>query len=582
MASPLLSLIALVLLYYTSKAVRWLLATRRPADFPPGPPILLGLGNLHQIALLGSDDNGDGRGGGKGATPIYMRFSTLAHTYGDMVGLKIGAANAVVLNHARDVHALLERRGALYSGRVPNVGAEEYVLYGGRKQIIFLQNGACLRRWRAAMARHLMGAATVEGVLLPMLDAGAEELAHNLLKTTATPEHVLRRWAVGTALAIVAGARLDDCGGDAFAAHIFGVQKLWLEVLSPLAPSNFVPFLRYLPEWLAPWKRKARCVREAMEAYSAMLLAAGRRNRSQGGTGFRCFLAGVLDDIDAEAAKERDDVAALPASSDADAAHYQFDDADLAYMASGLVDAAIDTTSSAVLSFVLFMAAHPEAQRRVHEELDGLVCANDGVWPGPKTLLESAAYLRACVYEVVRMRPPGPIALPHRLDQDDVYRGYRLPKGTIVIVNAFGIQNDPRAYAAPDVFRPERFLQHPLGTTPESNSDENDSHRLFYTFGAGRRGCPGERTALTTLQVAAVRMLYAFDVQPVPGAPPLDLGVRTGYHAGLTLEPKPFEVQFVPRMVAGGGGDSAASWVRQEYERLRPVLDALSQRPEGL
>lgn len=85
------------------------------------------------------------------------------------------------------------------------------------------------------------------------------------------------------------------------------------------------------------------------------------------------------------------------------------------------------------------------------------------------------------------------------LTQDDAYEGYVLPKGTIVIANAWAIHRDEAEYESPDDFIPERFLDNKFGTRDPVAANSEDHRRVTYGFGAGRRVCPGQRLAENSL-----------------------------------------------------------------------------------
>ena len=75
------------------------------------------------------------------------------------------------------------------------------------------------------------------------------------------------------------------------------------------------------------------------------------------------------------------------------------------------------------------MSLYPEVQRKVQEELDRVV--------GPDRLPEfwdydNLVYLRATMLETMRWMVVAPLGVPHRVIQDDEYKGYLIPKGTIV------------------------------------------------------------------------------------------------------------------------------------------------------
>ena len=87
-------------------------------------------------------------------------------------------------------------------------------------------------------------------------------------------------------------------------------------------------------------------------------------------------------------------------------------------------------TTSALQSFLLGVALYPDVQRKAQEELDAHI--------GPNRLPEfgdfdDLVYIQAIVLETLRWKPSVPLSLPHRVMCDDVYNGYFIPEGTIVL-----------------------------------------------------------------------------------------------------------------------------------------------------
>lgn len=58
-----------------------------------------------------------------------------------------------------------------------------------------------------------------------------------------------------------------------------------------------------------------------------------------------------------------------------------------------------------------------------------------------------------------------------------------IPSGTVVYVNAVGMQQDPQYFPNPQIYSPERFL-------PEN--ERNITPYTFLPFGDGPRGCIGK------------------------------------------------------------------------------------------
>ena len=80
------------------------------------------------------------------------------------------------------------------------------------------------------------------------------------------------------------------------------------------------------------------------------------------------------------------------------------------------------------------MASNPDIQKRAQAELDSVV--------GPERLptiedRSSLPYVSALVKECLRWRSVVPIPPPHVSTAEDEYRGYRIPKGSIVVSNVW-------------------------------------------------------------------------------------------------------------------------------------------------
>ena len=91
---------------------------------------------------------------------------------------------------------------------------------------------------------------------------------------------------------------------------------------------------------------------------------------------------------------------------------------------------------------------------------------------------------------------------------DLVIGGFDVPKGSLITLSSFVTQRDPRWFAEPEHFDPERFL-------PE-RADEIQNG-AYFPFGAGPRVCIGQSFAMTEMALVAASMLQKCDVQTVPG-----------------------------------------------------------------
>lgn len=79
--------------------------------------------------------------------------------------------------------------------------------------------------------------------------------------------------------------------------------------------------------------------------------------------------------------------------------------------------------------------------------------------------------------ESQRMWLVTPIIGPRRVLHDTILCGYKIPKNSTVIMNAYSVNMDPKLFPEPEIFKPERFIENERFRT-----DEN-----VITFGKGNK-----------------------------------------------------------------------------------------------
>ncbi|KAK9781621.1 putative Cytochrome P450 [Seiridium cardinale] len=502
--------IAVILAFMIGK---WVIGTLRPKDFPPGPPVIPGLGNLHQMPI------------GK----PYLKFHEWSEQYGDIIGLKTGTGNLVVLNTPEVVHEYFEKRGAICSNRPVNHIMTKHVLYEPEeKGLLILQYDEYYRRWRKSF-QFILSAAGIKR-LLPLLEAEASNLCKKFLDGGKDFEQRARHWALAVPVVAITGERLDDLPAD-YADKVCHAQEVMLELILPGAapPVDIFPILKYVPEFLAKWKSRARYVRKCLVDDANSYLVSAQRTYQQlvqdpDSVGFDSLLPKIMKEQSASQEKEK------------------FTNTELAFIGQGAIGAAVDTTLGTFKSLMLAFAAFPETLRKAQKEIDSLA----GNEPLESEKLGELKYLKACLLEVLRWRPTAPQCLPHALSKDERIGQYFFPKGTVFIANAWTIQRNGKEYDRPNEFIPERFIDSPFGLSSSFKTDtddlENRGRKVLYVFGAGRRQCPGEQFAMTSLLLAAAKIVWAYNILPPPGG--LDMSVETGYKDGVITEPAHPEVVF--------------------------------------
>lgn len=101
-------------------------------------------------------------------------------------------------------------------------------------------------------------------------------------------------------------------------------------------------------------------------------------------------------------------------------------------------------------------------------------------------------------------------AIPHAAREQDDIDGYIIPAGATVVLAVWAANNDPNLFPEPRVFNPSR--QNASLSLGEAAAASDFHDRDQWTFGAGRRICPGIHVAERSLFLAMARILWAFDM----------------------------------------------------------------------
>jgi cytochrome P450 len=145
-----------------------------------------------------------------------------------------------------------------------------------------------------------------------------------------------------------------------------------------------------------------------------------------------------------------------------------------------------ETTATSVAWAIERLVRHPQKLARLVAEIDA---QSEG----------GEQYMTAVVNETLRVRPVVPIVV--RMLQDELQVGpYRLPAGTRVTPSIYLTNRNPRAYADPEEFRPERYLE----SGPETFS--------WIPFGGGIRRCIG--AAFAQLEMKLILRTVLSELEP--------------------------------------------------------------------
>ncbi|MEO8561789.1 MAG: cytochrome P450 [bacterium] len=180
-----------------------------------------------------------------------------------------------------------------------------------------------------------------------------------------------------------------------------------------------------------------------------------------------------------------------------------------------------ETTANLLAWAFYLLSRHPDAEARLHTEVDAVGAESLGADD-----LARLPYTRAVLAETMRLYPPAWI-VGRRAVTEYSLDGHLLPARTIVLMSQWIVHRDPRWWPDAEAFLPERWL--PGG----SALDPARPKFSYFPFGAGTRVCIGEQFAWLegTLALATIarrwRLRLAAGAVVVP-QPIITLRVRGG------------------------------------------------------
>ncbi|ORY59540.1 cytochrome P450 [Pseudomassariella vexata] len=517
-------------------AISWQLNKigRRPRNYPPGPPTLPLIGNLHQIPQ----------------EKRHLQFEKWAREYGPIYSLMLGTKVMIVLNSDLAIKDLVDNRGAIYSSR-PEAYIGQDILSGGLR-VLFMPNHEV---WKIArkLAHRILNIAAAR-TYVPYQDLENKAMLLGFLESPGDFINHLRRYTASLTTQMTFGYRITSIYDPVF-KEAFDLFDRSSEMIGSrmAALLDLVPVLRYLPDSILPIKREGKKIhKRELSLFRRLFLQA--KQGLQDGTAKPCFCVDLV-----KLQKEED-----------------FSDELAAYLSSSLLQAGSETTASILVGFIQAMVIFPEVAKTAQMELDR-VCGNR--MPDLNDV-HNLPYIRACAKESLRWMPGFMLGIPHAVTQDDTYMGYHIPEGSIVIMNVWAVHNDPKRHPNPRQFEPMRYIDdHQTSIDAANNPDA--TQRDHFVFGAGRRKCQGMHIADRSLFLAISRLLWGFDFQR---AVDKETGQQTipdmdDWAEGVMMFPKPFATKIQPRSAY------TAACVRQEWAQIEKLLDGQRQWklvPEGL
>ncbi|KAH7335760.1 cytochrome P450 [Rhizoctonia solani] len=483
-----------------------LLRTRsdRKAAHPPSPMSLPLIGSLFSLP----------------SGPEHIMYMELGKQLkSDIIYLDLFGNEIVVLNSSEAASDLLEKRSASYSDRFcPLMLKDKALLDWSTATTILGYNDVwrhhrrIINKWlnvREASQFHRLQESQARAMLQRLLRVSTEVRPFDKVK-----EELF--FAVASSIVQATYGYTPQDANDPFlrAGHE-AMDRGTEAVMVTNFYVNIIPALNLVPEWFpgAGWKSVIREWRKQKE-YAQGAPYKWTQDQVSKGIGEPSILGTLLQDhelVSGLSSEEKEDR--------------------LKQVAFILYSGATDTTATLLVSFVAAMVLNPDVQAQVQQEID--LKLGSGVLPHISDR-ERLPYANRVILELLRWRPVTPIAIPHLCFQDDVYRGYNVKKGTIVIGNLWAMSRDEKQYPDPEKFNPDRFLDPKVPPLP--------------AFGWGRRICPGSHFGEASLFITITSLLamFTFSKKRDSSGNYIEPVIEDAPNS-LVLGLKPFEFEIAPR-----------------------------------
>ncbi|KAJ3575312.1 hypothetical protein NP233_g1183 [Leucocoprinus birnbaumii] len=369
-------------------------------------------------------------------------------------------SDVVVVNNLEAAHELLEIRSHNYSSR-PDIPMME--LMGRQDNVVIQKYGKRLRVARQMIHETFSGRKSSEW--LPVVEKECSELLLRLLDDPTDFRRLIQRYVGSFITCLTYGQGLD-------VDYLRLVDQVSEHGSQAAVPGrwwvNSYPILKYYPSW-APGGEFQRWARHARKAFNEFTFTPFNRVKQEllfsPGTVPFSFVQKNLARAVEEGEFNTENVVAGTAAS--------------------LYSAAVDTEKAV------------EEIRQVigTERLPNM--GDSGELP----------YVEALIKELHRYHPIVPL-LTRSASEADQYQGYLIPKNAWVLVNIWAITHNEEEYDNPTQFEPERFIQ---GINTRSSPNKKDPRD--FTFGIGRRRCPGSTIANAAIYLAITGVLASFSIK---------------------------------------------------------------------
>lgn len=454
---------------------QFLTARARSKNSPPSPFSLPIIGHLHLIKK-----------------PIHHSLTDLATRYGPILSLRFGSRLVLVISSASLAEECFTKNDIIFANR-PRLLAGKHLGYN-YTTITWASYGQHWRNIRRISTLEIFSSARLNSFtrvrreeVKAMVEGLVRDCKEELGFTNVEMRSRLFELVLNVMMRMIAAKRYY--GMDVKEVEVAKkFQEIVEETFKVSGATNLADFFPAL--WLG--ERKLVRLHKKRDAFMQALVDEHRRNSE------------VEDDHteeadDGERERKKKSVIDVLLSLQQSDPEYYTDDI-IKGAAGTLLIAGTDTSMVTVEWALSLLLNHPDTMAKAQAELDHNIGNHRLI---SESDLANLPFLHCIINETLRLHPPAPILPAHESSQDCNIGGFHVPSGTMLLVNAWAIQRDPKLWVDPANFRPERFTN--------IRAESEGLKWNLIPFGMGRRGCPGEGLAMRVVGLALGALIQSFE-----------------------------------------------------------------------
>ncbi|KAL0360760.1 UNVERIFIED_CONTAM: cytochrome [Sesamum radiatum] len=448
----------------------------------------------------------------------HIILSDMADKYGPIFRIRLGVHTAVIVSSWEIAKECFTTNDMVFCDR-PKTSATQHMSYDFAMSGL----GKYSRYWRELRkisVQKLLSNSKIK-TLGHLYVAEIRALMRSLYNSCVEPSPLEMRKSFGdlslkVMVRVVAGNVVgsENEGSGEINEKWRETIREFLRAMGVLTVPDVLPYLKWL-DWLGgisrPFKKTGKDIDSLLQGWLEQ-----HRRTSDGDVSFMAEMMRVADEI---------------------AGKFPEYDADTITKATcqTMMLGGSDTNTVTLIWALCLLLNNQHTLTRAQEELDKHIGKEKLVKDSD---IEKLPYIQAIIKETLRIQPSAPLQPPRESVKDCTVAGYHIPAGTRLMVNIWKLHRDPRVWADPLEFRPERFL------TKHKEVDVQGKHFELLPFGGGRRICPGISFALRLTKLTLATFLHGFEIEKV-----LDEAIdMTGTYGSTNMKATPLEVFLKPRL----------------------------------